>query len=219
MSSVCQAKPIQPQPLPSLLPELRRPRSEPSSYYSSESQKEYPAPKKHKLNPDYSTRQEKLLSTALSLEQPSICKPSSGAKQTLPETISPRHVVRDYARELVSDLAGYRGSGGQAGVKWSPKEAYIGVSAVQVSGSPKGLVLGKESGAQRLHQREQMNVLMMTDREMGDSELLSFRDSTESEDCLHHVDDLQVCALWGVGRESVHHRSCTQETSPPFICY
>ncbi|XP_066493573.1 calmodulin-binding transcription activator 1-like [Tiliqua scincoides] len=175
--------------------ELRRPRSEPSSYYSSESQKDYPAPKKHKLNPDYSARQEKLLSTALSLEQPSIRKSSSGTKQTLPETISPRHVVRDYARELVSDLAGYRGSGGQAGVKWSPKEAYIGMSTVQVSGSPKGLVLGKDSGAQRLHQREQMSVLMMADREMGDTELLSFRDSTESEDCLHHVDDLQVTMM------------------------
>ncbi|XP_053256445.1 calmodulin-binding transcription activator 1 isoform X6 [Podarcis raffonei] len=176
--------------------ELRRPRSEPSSYYSSESQKEYPAPKKHKLNPDYfSARQEKLLSTALSLEQPSARKPSSSAKQSLPETISPRHGVRDYTRELVSEVAGYHGSGTQAGAKWSPKEAYIGVPAMQVAGSPKGLALGKDSGAQRLHPREQMSVLMMAEREAADAELLSFRDGTESEDCLHHMDDLQVTMM------------------------
>nr|XP_034972978.1 calmodulin-binding transcription activator 1 isoform X3 [Zootoca vivipara] len=174
--------------------ELRRPRSEPSSYYSSESQKEYPAPKKHKLNPDYfCARQEKLLSTALSLEQPSARKPSSSAKQSLPETISPRHGVRDYARELVSEVAGYHGTGTQAGAKWSPKEAYIGVPAMQVAGSPKGL--GKDSGAQRLHPREQMSVLMMAEREVADAELLSFRDGTESEDCLHHMDDLQVTMM------------------------
>ncbi|XP_061458014.1 calmodulin-binding transcription activator 1 isoform X2 [Rhineura floridana] len=176
--------------------ELRRPRSEPSSYYSSESQKEYPAPKKHKLNPEpFSTRQEKLLSTALSLEQPSARKPRSSAKQSLPETISPRHGVRDYSRELVSDVAGYQGPSGQAGVPWSPKEVYVGVPALQGAGSPKGLALGKDTGAQRLHQREQMSVLMMAEREAVDTELLSFQDSTGSEECLHHMDDLQVTMM------------------------
>ncbi|KAM6435551.1 calmodulin-binding transcription activator 1 isoform 2-T2 [Liasis olivaceus] len=173
--------------------ELRRPRSEPSSYYSSESQKDYPAPKKHKLNPEcFSTRQEKLLSTALSLEQPSARKLSSSTKPSLPETISPRHGVQDYTRELVPDLAGYRSS---SGVKWRPKEPYLGMSAVQVTGSSKGVALGKDSGAQRLHQREQMSVLMMADRDVVEAELLSFRDSTESEDCLHHMDDLQVTMM------------------------
>lgn len=89
-------------------------------------------------------------------------------------------------------MAVYHGSGGQAGLKWTPKEAYIGVSAVQVTGSSKGLVLGKDSGAQCMHQREPMNVLVMAEREMADTELLAFRDGTESEDCLHHMDDLQV---------------------------
>nr|XP_025036817.1 calmodulin-binding transcription activator 1 isoform X2 [Pelodiscus sinensis] len=172
--------------------ELRRPRSEPSSYYSSESPKDYPAPKKHKLNPEYfQARQEKLLSTALSLEEPSVRKQSSSSKQPVPETISPSEGMRDYGRELsqhIPEVAGYRGSGGQAGIKWSPKDIYIGVSAVQVTGSPKG----KDPGGHRLRQREQMNVLMMADRELVDGELLSYRDSVENEDCLQHMDDLQV---------------------------
>ncbi|XP_029139317.1 calmodulin-binding transcription activator 1 isoform X1 [Protobothrops mucrosquamatus] len=170
--------------------ELRRPRSEPSSYYSSESQKDYPAPKKHKLNPDYfSTRQEKLLSTALSLEQPSGRKPTAGAKPSLSETISPRHGAQDYTRELVPNLMGYRSA------KWAPKETYLGMSGVQVTGSPAGVALGKDSGAQRLHQREQMSVLMMADRDVAEVELLSFRGASEGEECLHHMDDLQVTMM------------------------
>uniref|UniRef100_A0A8C5WW39 Calmodulin binding transcription activator 1 n=1 Tax=Laticauda laticaudata TaxID=8630 RepID=A0A8C5WW39_LATLA len=171
--------------------ELRRPRSEPSSYYSSESQKDYPAPKKHKLNPDYfSTRQEKLLSTALSLEQPSSRKPIPGAKPALLETINPRHCSTEYARDLVPELASYRSS------KWRPKETYLGVSAAQVTSSPKGLApLGKDSGAQRLHPREPMNMVMMADREAAEAELLSFRDNAEGENCLHHMDDLQVTMM------------------------
>ncbi|XP_073172922.1 calmodulin-binding transcription activator 1 isoform X15 [Lepidochelys kempii] len=176
--------------------ELRRPRSEPSNYYSSESQKDYPAPKKHKLNPEYfQTRQEKLLSTALSLEQPSVRKQSSSSKQSIPETISHSEGIRDYGRELsqhIPEVAGYRGSGGQAGIKWNPKDIYIGVSAVQVTGSQKGIALGKDTVAHRLRQREQMNVLMMADREIVDGELLSYRDNVENEDCLQHMDDLQV---------------------------
>ncbi|KAL7978585.1 hypothetical protein Chor_005567, partial [Crotalus horridus] len=149
-------------------PKLRRPRSEPSSYYSNESQKDYPAPKKHKLNPDYfSTRQEKLLSTALSLEQPSGRKPTPGAKPSLSETISPRHGAQDYTRELVPNLMGYRST------KWAPKETYLGMSGVQVTGSPAGVALGKDSGAQRLHQREQMSVLMMADRDVAEVTMMT----------------------------------------------
>ncbi|XP_028941000.1 calmodulin-binding transcription activator 1 isoform X6 [Antrostomus carolinensis] len=65
-------------------------------------------------------------------------------------------------------------------------------NTVQVAGSQKGAALGKDTVAHRLRQREQMNVLMMTDREMVDAELLSYRDSAGDEDCLHHMDDLQV---------------------------
>ncbi|XP_057266197.1 calmodulin-binding transcription activator 1 isoform X1 [Pezoporus wallicus] len=176
--------------------ELRRPRSEPSSYYSSETQKDYPAPKKHKLSPEYfQARQEKLLSTALSLEQPSIRKQNSSSKQSATETISPSEGIRDYGRELsqhIPEVTGYRSSGSQSGIKWNPKDIYIGVSAVQVAGSQKGAVLGKDTVAHRLRQREQMNVLMMADREMVDAELLSYRDNAGDEDCLHQMDDLQV---------------------------
>uniref|UniRef100_A0A8D0DWF2 Calmodulin-binding transcription activator 1 n=1 Tax=Salvator merianae TaxID=96440 RepID=A0A8D0DWF2_SALMN len=170
--------------------ELRRPRSEPSSCYSSESQKEYPAPKKHKLNPEYfSVRKEKLLSAALTLEQTSIPKASSSTKQSLPETISPRPGARDCARELVPEVAGYRGPGSQAGAKWSPKEPFLGMPAVPVPGGPEGLALGKDSGVQRLPQRE---LLVLSDREVAEAELLSFRDGTEGEECLRQADDLQV---------------------------
>uniref|UniRef100_A0A8C0EZF5 Calmodulin-binding transcription activator 1 n=1 Tax=Bubo bubo TaxID=30461 RepID=A0A8C0EZF5_BUBBB len=65
-------------------------------------------------------------------------------------------------------------------------------NTVQVAGSQKGAALGKDAVAHRLRQREQMNVLMMADREMVDAELLSYRDSAGDEDCLHHMDDLQV---------------------------
>lgn len=175
-----------------MLSELRRPRSEPSSYYSSESHKDYPAPKKHKLNPDYfSTRQEKLLSTALSLEQPSGRKP--GTKPSLSETISPRHGAQDYAREPAPNLMGYRST------KWGLKETYLGMPGVQVTGSPAGVASGKDSGAQRLHQREQMGVLMMADRDVAELELLSFRGASEGEECLHHMDDLQVGSAGAAG--------------------
>lgn len=179
-----------------LFSELRRPRSEPSSYYSSETQKDYPAPKKHKLSPEYfQARQEKLLSTALSLEQPSVRKQNSSSKQSTTETISPSEGIRDYGRELsqhIPEAAGYRGSGSQAGIKWNPKDIYIGVSAVQLVGSQKSAALGKDSVGHRLRQREQMNVLMLADRELVDAELLSYRDNAGDEDCLRHMDDLQV---------------------------
>uniref|UniRef100_A0A8C3K0Y6 Calmodulin binding transcription activator 1 n=1 Tax=Calidris pygmaea TaxID=425635 RepID=A0A8C3K0Y6_9CHAR len=111
----------------------------------------------------------------------------------LVRTISPSEGIRDYGRELSQHIQeGFRGSGSQAGIKWNPKDIYIGVSAVQVSGSQKGAALGKDTVAHRLRQREQMNVLMMADREMVDAELLSYRDSAGEEDCLHHMDDLQV---------------------------
>ncbi|XP_044276805.1 calmodulin-binding transcription activator 1 [Varanus komodoensis] len=177
--------------------ELRRPRSEPSSYYSSESQKDYPAPKKHKLNPEYfSARQEKLLSTALSLEQPSARKQSPGTKHPLPETISPPPGLRDCGREIAPDMSSYRGSPlRQAGPKWSPKEAYAALSAAQVGGGPKGMALGKDTVALRLQQREQIGMLMLADREVADAALLSFRDVAESEDGLQQVDDLQATMM------------------------
>nr|XP_033777938.1 calmodulin-binding transcription activator 1 isoform X2 [Geotrypetes seraphini] len=176
--------------------ELRRPRSEPSNYYSSESQKDYPAPKKHKLNPEYfQARQEKLISAALSLEQPSSRKQSSSAKQSLPTTIAPCEEMRAFSRELpprVSDGLGFRGPGVQAGLKWSPKDLYLGVSAVQLTSAQKVSGLRKDSVAHRLRPREQMSVLMMSDREIVDAELLSYREHVGNEDCIQPMDELQV---------------------------
>ncbi|XP_061238845.1 calmodulin-binding transcription activator 1 isoform X4 [Bos javanicus] len=178
-------------------PELRRPRSEPSNYYSSESHKDYPAPKKHKLNPEYfQARQEKLLSTALSLEQPNIRKQSPSSKQPVPETISPSEGLRDYSREIsppTPETAGFlHASASQPVVKWNPKDLYIGVSTVQVTGNPKGTSVGKDVTPSQVRPREPMSVLMMANREVVNSELGSYRDGTESEECSQPMDDIQV---------------------------
>ncbi|KAB0377433.1 hypothetical protein FD755_011877 [Muntiacus reevesi] len=178
-------------------PELRRPRSEPSNYYSSESHKDYPAPKKHKLNPEYfQARQEKLLSTALSLEQPNIRKQSPSSKQPAPETISPSEGLRDYSREAsppTPETAGFlHASAAQPVVKWNPKDLYIGVSTVQVTGNPKGTSVGKDAAPSQVRPREPMSVLMMANREAVNAELGSYRDGTEGEECPQPVDDIQV---------------------------
>uniref|UniRef100_F6VVK0 Calmodulin binding transcription activator 1 n=1 Tax=Equus caballus TaxID=9796 RepID=F6VVK0_HORSE len=177
-------------------PELRRPRSEPSNYYSSESHKDYPAPKKHKLNPEYfQARQEKLLSTALSLEQPNIRKQSPSSKQSVPETISPSEGVRDYSRELTPptpETAGFQASGSQPVVKWNSKDLYIGVSTVQVTGNPKGTSVGKDAAPSQVRPREPMSVLMMANREVVNTEMGSYRDSAENEECSQPMDDIQV---------------------------
>ncbi|XP_053776443.1 calmodulin-binding transcription activator 1 isoform X6 [Desmodus rotundus] len=176
-------------------PELRRPRSEPSNYYSSESHKDYPAPKKHKLNPEYfQARQEKLLSTALSLEQPNSRKQSPSSKQSAPETISPSEGVRDRSRELsppTPGAAGLQASGPQPVVKWRPKDLYVGVSTVQVTGDPKGTSVGKEAAPAQVRPREPVSVLMMAHREVT-TEMGPYRDSAESEDCSQPMDDIQV---------------------------
>ncbi|XP_069096313.1 calmodulin-binding transcription activator 1 isoform X4 [Pleurodeles waltl] len=176
--------------------ELRRPRSEPSNYYSSGSPKDYPAPKKHKLNPDYfQARQEKLISAALSLEHPSSRKQSSGPKQLMTEIASPSDEMRTFTRDPTQRIptsAGYHGSVAQPGLKWSPKDMYLGVPSMQHVGGTKCSGLGKEAVAHRLRQREQMNMLMMSERDIVDEELLSYRENAESDDCLQHMDDLQV---------------------------
>ncbi|XP_054547763.1 calmodulin-binding transcription activator 1 isoform X4 [Talpa occidentalis] len=177
-------------------PELRRPRSEPSNYYSSESHKDYPAPKKHKLNPEhFQARQEKLLSTALSLEQPNLRKQSPSSKQCVPETISPSEGVRDYSRELSPpspEPAGFQASGSQPVVKWNSKDLYIGVSTVQVTGNPKGTSVGKEAAPSQVRPREPMSVLMMANREVVDTDMGPCRASAESEECSQPMDDIQV---------------------------
>ncbi|ELK10566.1 Calmodulin-binding transcription activator 1 [Pteropus alecto] len=177
-------------------PELRRPRSEPSNYYSSESHKDYPAPKKHKLNPEYfQARQEKLLSTALSLEQPNLRKQSPSSKQSVPEAVSPSEGVRDHSRELsppAPEPAGGQASGSRPVGKRSSKDLYLGVSTAQVTGNPKGTSVGKEAAPSQVRPREPMSVLMMANREVVNTELGSYHDSAENEDCSQPMDDIQV---------------------------
>ncbi|XP_014401668.1 PREDICTED: calmodulin-binding transcription activator 1 [Myotis brandtii] len=179
-------------------PELRRPRSEPSNYYSSESHKDYPAPKKHKLNPEsFQARQEELLSTALSLEQPRIRKQSPSSKQAAPETLSPREGARACSRAPSPpspEPAGLRAAAAQPQpvVRWSPKDLSIGVSTVQVTGSPKGTSVGKEAAPAQVRPREPMSVLMMASREVAHTEMGPYRDSAEAEDGSQPMDDIQV---------------------------
>uniref|UniRef100_G3PFI9 Calmodulin binding transcription activator 1a n=1 Tax=Gasterosteus aculeatus aculeatus TaxID=481459 RepID=G3PFI9_GASAC len=65
----------------------------------------------------------------------------------------------------------------------------MGRKSSGVSGSSN---LGKEKLVNRLRQREQLDMLVMADREMADAELLSYREDLESQDCLTQMDDLQA---------------------------
>ncbi|XP_061591484.1 calmodulin-binding transcription activator 1 isoform X9 [Cololabis saira] len=163
-----------------LNPDLRRPRSEPSNYYSSEGQRDLPLAKKHKPNPElFQTRPDKAMSVPLSLEQQQLNKLSTGAKSLSTEGLS-----------LDKSLPT---GGGTGTVKWSSRESFsssnLGRKALGISG---GSSLGREKLANRLRQREQLGMLVMADREMADTELLSYREDLENQDCLTQMDDLQV---------------------------
>uniref|UniRef100_A0A3P8U0H8 Calmodulin-binding transcription activator 1 n=1 Tax=Amphiprion percula TaxID=161767 RepID=A0A3P8U0H8_AMPPE len=158
---------------------LRRPRSEPSNYYSSEGQRDLPLAKKHKPNPElFQTRPDKAMSVPLSLEQQQLHKLSSSAKSLSSEGLS-------------SDKG--LSTGGSTGTaRWTSRESFsssnLGRKALGISGSSS---LGKEKLVNRLRQREQLGMLVMADREMADSELLSYREDLENQDCLTQMDDLQ----------------------------
>ncbi|GLD72971.1 calmodulin-binding transcription activator 1-like isoform X1 [Lates japonicus] len=164
----------------SLNPDLRRPRSEPSNYYSSEGQRDLPLAKKHKPNPElFQTRPDKAMSVPLSLEQQQLHKLSSSPKSLSSEGLS-------------SDKS--LSTGGSTGTaRWTSRESFsnsgLGRKALGVSG---GSSLGKEKLVNRLRQREQLGMLVMADREMADAELLSYREDLENQDCLTQMDDLQV---------------------------
>uniref|UniRef100_A0A672JFI1 Calmodulin-binding transcription activator 1 n=1 Tax=Salarias fasciatus TaxID=181472 RepID=A0A672JFI1_SALFA len=162
-----------------LNPDLRRPRSEPSSYYSSEGQRDLPLAKKHKPNPElFQTRPDKAMSVPLSLEQQQLHKLSSSTKSLSSEGLS-------------SDKGLSTGAG--AGPRWTSRDNFssssLGRKAPGISG---GSSLGKEKLVSRLRQREQLGMLVMADREMAESELLSYREDVENQDCLTQMDDLQV---------------------------
>lgn len=161
--------------------DLRRPRSEPSNYYSSEGQRDLPLAKKHKPNPElFQTRPDKAMSVPLSLEQQQLHKLSSSTKSL--------------SSEVLSSDKGLSTGGSTGTTRWTSRESFssssnLGRKALGVSG---GSSLGKEKLANRLRQREQLGMLVMSESEMADSELLSYREDLENQDCLTQMDDLQV---------------------------
>ncbi|XP_014898948.1 calmodulin-binding transcription activator 1 isoform X1 [Poecilia latipinna] len=161
-------------------PDLRRPRSEPSNCYSSEGQRDLPLAKKHKPNPElFHNRPDKPMSVPLILEQQQLHKLSSSTKSMSAEGLSADKSLP---------------TGGSTGTtRWSSRESFshssMGKKALGISG---GSSLGKEKLVNRLRQREQLGMLVMADREMADSELLSYREDLENQDCLTQMDDLQV---------------------------
>ncbi|XP_072222893.1 calmodulin-binding transcription activator 1 isoform X3 [Leuresthes tenuis] len=164
----------------SLNPDLRRPRSEPSNYYSSEGQRDLPQAKKHKPNPElFQTRPDKAMSVPLSLEQQQLHKLSTSTKSL--------------SSEGLSTDKGLSTGGSTGTTRWTSRESFscssLGRKALGISGSSS---LGKEKLVNRLRQREQLGMLVMADREIADSELLSYREDLENQDCLTQMDDLQV---------------------------
>lgn len=163
-----------------LFADLRRPRSEPSNYYSSEGQRDLPLAKKHKPNPElFHTRPDKAASVPLSLEQQQLNKLSPSTKSL--------------SSEGLSADKGHPTGGSTGTSRWTSRESFscsnLGKKVLGISG---GSSLGREKLANRLRQRDQLGMLVMTDREMADSELLSYREDLENQACLTQMDDLQV---------------------------
>ncbi|XP_071228445.1 calmodulin-binding transcription activator 1-like isoform X10 [Salvelinus alpinus] len=166
-----------------LNPDLRRPRSEPSNYYSSECQRDLPLAKKHKPNPElFQARPDKAMSVPLSLEQQQLHKLSFSPKSLSPEGLSPD-----------KSLSGGGSSGGAGVAKWSSREGFSSRGlGRKSSGDSGGSSLGREKLASRLRQREQLgNMLVMAEREMVDTELFSYREDLENQDCMTQMDNLQ----------------------------
>lgn len=161
--------------------DLRRPRSEPSNYYSSEGQRDLPLAKKHKPNPElFQTRPDKAMSVPLSLEQ-------QQQFHKLPS--SPKSL----SSEGLSSEKGLTTGGSAGAARWTSRDGFsssgLGRKGLAVGGSSS---LGKDKLVNRLRQREQLGMLVMANREMADAELLSYREDLESQDCLTQMDDLQV---------------------------
>uniref|UniRef100_A0A9J7Y473 Calmodulin-binding transcription activator 1 n=1 Tax=Cyprinus carpio carpio TaxID=630221 RepID=A0A9J7Y473_CYPCA len=163
-------------------PYLRRPRSEPSSYYSNECQRDLPLAKKHKPNPELVQAQlNKSMSVSLNMEQQT--HKLSTSPKTLPSTpSSPDKRVSEEGVGTVGILqakvASYRG-----GHKWGTREVI----------RKSGMSIGKEKLASRLRQRGQpLSMLGMVEREMVDTEILSYKEDLENQDCLSHMEDLQA---------------------------
>lgn len=152
--------------------DLRRPRSEPSSYYSNECQRDLPLAKKHKPNPEILQAQlDKPVTAPLSMEQQT--HKLSTSPKTLPS--SPDKSPSEEGCVPQAKIGPFRG-----GPFTRPTR-----EALRKSGSGG---IGKEKLANRLRQRgESLGMLGMVDTEM-----LSYKEDLENQDCLSHMEDLQV---------------------------
>uniref|UniRef100_A0AAR2L764 Calmodulin-binding transcription activator 1 n=1 Tax=Pygocentrus nattereri TaxID=42514 RepID=A0AAR2L764_PYGNA len=170
-------------------PNLRRPRSEPSSYYISECQRDLPAAKKHKPNPEVAqTRPDKAVSVPLSLEHQQLSRLSASTGTHPADPTSPERSVAAEGTETSGVSQAKLGSFRAGGHKWGSREVYR-----KVPGGIGGSSIGKEKLASRLRQRaEPLSMLTMADREMVDTELLSYKEDLENQDCLSHMEDLQA---------------------------
>ncbi|KAL4658567.1 calmodulin-binding transcription activator 1-like isoform X1 [Arapaima gigas] len=183
--------------LSNLNPDLRRPRSEPSSYYSSECQRDLPLAKKHKPNPEtFQSRPDKAASIPLSLEQQQLNKVSGSPKSLLPENVVPDKSLEEAASPggLPQTKTGtFCGPGGGSRTpKWSSRDlSLVGTSDKKAAGGGSGS-LAKEKLASRLRSREPLSLLMVSEREVADGDLLVYREDLENQDCLAHMDSLQV---------------------------
>lgn len=176
--------------------DLRRPRSEPSSYYSSECQRDLPAAKKHKPNPEAAqTRPNKAASVPLSLEHQQLHKLSTNPNTLPAETPSAEQNTAAEGTKTGGISQAKLSSFRTGGHKWSSREVYR-----KVSGGGGGSSLGKEKLVTRLRQRgENLSMMTMTDREIVDTELLTYKEDLENQDCLSHMEDLQVSNdLWAL---------------------
>lgn len=123
----------------------------------------------------------KPMSVPLNLEQQT--HKLSTSPKTLPSTpSSPDKRVSEEGVGTVGILqakvASYRG-----GHKWGTREVI----------RKSGMSIGKEKLASRLRQRGQpLSMLGMVEREMVDTEILSYKEDLENQDCLSHMEDLQV---------------------------
>lgn len=87
-------------------------------------------------------------------------------------------------------LGALRGSMGGSAAGWSTRDLFSAGGSGRKGSGAGGT--GKEKLANRLRPRETLGVLMVSEREMADTDLLAYREDLENQDCLTHMDDLQV---------------------------
>lgn len=150
--------------------DLRRPRSEPSSYYSNECQRDLPLAKKHKPNPE--------------IVQAQMDKPATGPLSAEQQT----HKLSASPKTLPSSPDKSPSGEGLAAKMGTFRGGHFPRAARETLRKGGGGGIGKEKLANRLRQRgESLGMLGMVDTEM-----LSYKEDLENQDCLSHMEDLQV---------------------------